>query len=164
MSELSFELGRLAELEAAEVHDLLMLRAEVFVVEQRCAFLDPDLLDHCSWHLLGREASGLLVAYLRIVDPGRKYEEPAIGRVVTKPTRRSQGLGKLLMREGIVRAQQIWPGRAIRIAAQHRLEAFYQEQGFVTAGSVFIEDDIAHVEMLLAATTTTRTSLRGQST
>jgi ElaA protein len=158
VSGLSFELARLAELEAAEVHDLLMLRAEVFVVEQRCAFLDPDELDHCSWHLLGREPGGLLVAYLRIVDPGRKYEEPAIGRVVTKPSRRARGLGRLLMREGIVRAQQVWPGRAIRIAAQHRLEAFYQEQGFVTAGSVFIEDDIAHVEMLLAAPANARTT------
>jgi ElaA protein len=34
------------------VYDFLALRAEIFVVEQACAYLDPDGHDPEAWHLL----------------------------------------------------------------------------------------------------------------
>ncbi len=52
-----------------DVHDLLALRAEIFVVEQSCVYLDPDGHDLEAWHLLGRDAHGVLGAYAR-VQPG----------------------------------------------------------------------------------------------
>ncbi len=82
-----------------------------------------------------------------MVDPGLKYEEPSIGRVITAPEVRGQGLGRVLMREGIARCEAAWPGRGIRIAAQSRLERFYAELGFERAAPDHIEDDIPHVVM-----------------
>ena len=132
------------------LYDALALRCRVFVCEQG-PYLDPDGIDQRSWHLLGRDADGALVAYLRVVEPGIKYVEPSIGRVITAPQVRGTGAGRLLMREGIARARSVWPGCAIRISAQARLQRFYEELGFSAVGDEYLEDDIPHLQMLLAA-------------
>jgi ElaA protein len=80
-----------------------------------------------------------------------KYEEPSIGRIVTAQEVRRTGLGRELVREALARAERLWPGRAIRIGAQQRLERFYQEFGFVTASAPYDEDGIMHVEMVRPA-------------
>jgi ElaA protein len=148
---LSWTFERLENLAPRQVYDLLALRSAVFVVEQNCVFQDSDGVDDRCWHLLGHDQDQRLLAYLRIVDAGVKYAEPSIGRVVTEPAVRGQGYGVVLMEEGIRRAQVVWPGHIIRIGAQHRLEHFYQNFGFESIGDVYIEDDIPHIEMLLAA-------------
>ena len=129
------------------LYDILALRGRVFVLEQG-AFLDPDGADPHSWHLQCRDEGGVLQAYLRAVDPGIKYAEPSIGRVVTAPEARGRGLGRRLMREGLVRCALQWPGLAVRISAQARLLAFYVDLGFESVGEEYIEDQIPHVEML----------------
>ena len=134
-----------------DLYDVLALRDEVFVVEQACVFQDADGADRASGHLLGRDAAGALQAYLRVVDPGVKYPEPSLGRVVTAPAARSSGLGHRLVDEGIARCEAAWPGQAIRIGAQSRLEAFYAGHGFVREGADYIEDGIPHCEMVRAA-------------
>lgn len=133
-----------------QLYDLLKLRQEVFVVEQECAYLDADGADPHAHHLLGYDAEGELTAYLRLVKPGIKYAEPSIGRVITRLSARRRNLGRELMREGIRRAHQLYPGQGIRISAQARLERFYRELGFTTVGGPYDEDGIPHLEMLLA--------------
>jgi ElaA protein len=142
---------RFAELEPAELYALLAARAAVFVVEQGCAFQDADGLDAFAWHLLGwagQDHERTLAAYLRLIDPGRKYAEPSIGRVLTTAGFRRIGLGREAMREGLARTALLHPGRAIRIGAQQRLERFYVELGFRTVSAPYDEDGIPHVEML----------------
>jgi ElaA protein len=139
---------RFAALSVDDLYDALALRAEVFVVEQACIFQDADGADRHSAHLLGRDASGALQAYLRIVDPGVKYAEPSLGRVITSTAARGSGLGHRLVDEGIARCESAWPGRDIRIGAQARLEAFYASHGFVREGADYIEDGIPHCEMV----------------
>ena len=148
------------ELTQREVHDILQARAAVFVVEQACAFQDVDGADPACWHLLGRSPSPLgegrgegppLAAYARLVPPGIKFAEPSIGRVITLPPMRGAGQGRALMQEAIRHAQRLWPGEAVRIGAQARLERFYASLGFVTASAPYIEDGIPHVEMVRAA-------------
>jgi ElaA protein len=140
--------------EALSLHDLydsLQLRCRVFVLEQG-PYLDPDGCDTRSAHLLGRasaSAGSALQAYLRIVDPGVRYAEPSIGRVITAPEVRGTGLGRQLMGEGIRRCHQAWPGQAVRISAQAHLAPFYASLGFVAQGAVYLEDNIPHQEMLL---------------
>jgi ElaA protein len=134
-------------LSVAQLYAVLALRQQVFVVEQRCAFLDADGVDPQCWHGLG-ERDGVLLASARIVPPGADFAEPAIGRVVTAPSARGQGLGRELMREAIAQAQRLYPGEALRIGAQQHLERFYGSLGFVTASAPYDEDGIPHVEML----------------
>jgi ElaA protein len=145
-----FAWHRFADLGVDNLYDALQLRCRVFVLEQG-PYLDPDGIDRQSWHLLGRDASGVLVSYLRIVDPGIKYDEPSIGRVITSPEVRGNGSGRALMDEGVAGCERHWRGRAVRISAQAHLERFYNSFGFVRVGENYIEDTIPHVEMLRPA-------------
>jgi ElaA protein len=150
---LRWQWSRLQHLAAAEVYAVLAARQQVFTVEQHCAFQDADGYDFAAWHLLGWVADAelpSLAAYLRILDPGSKYAEPSIGRVLTLPPNRSVGLGRALMEEGVARCFATWPGQPIRIAAQQRLEAFYLSLAFRTVSPPYIEDGIPHVDMMLA--------------
>jgi ElaA protein len=137
---------RFAELGVDDLYDALALRCRVFVLEQG-PYLDPDGLDRAAWHLLGRDPAGTLQAYLRVVDPGAKYEEASIGRVVTTPETRGTGLGRQLVAEGVARCTAAWPGRGIRISAQAHLERFYGGFGFVRDGEPYLEDGIPHLQM-----------------
>ncbi len=138
--------SRMPELGVDNLYDALALRCKVFILEQG-PYLDPDGIDRDSWHLLGRDPAGTLQAYLRVVDPGVKYDEPSIGRVITSAETRRTGLGRQLMHEGVARCVAAWPGRGIRISAQAHLEAFYNSFGFVRAGEVYLEDGIPHLQM-----------------
>jgi ElaA protein len=129
------------------LYEVLALRQKVFVLEQG-PYLDADGLDQQSWHLLGRDASGELLLYLRVVDPGLKYDEPSIGRVVIDKSLRGTGLGRVMMAEAIRRCDEAWPGRANRISAQAHLARFYGEFGFAPVGEPYLEDTIPHQEML----------------
>lgn len=133
-------------LSPAQLYAILALRQRVFVVEQRCAYLDTDGVDSVSRHLWA-EHGGAIVAYLRIVPAGVKFAELSIGRVITAPEVRGTGLGRELMRRGIAAAGPV----PIRIGAQAHLERFYGELGFRRASDVYDEDGIPHIEMLRAA-------------
>jgi len=137
---------RFAALGVDGVYDMLALRARVFILEQG-PFLDPDGFDRQSGHLLGRDAAGELQAYLRIVDPGLKYAEPSMGRVVLALPLRGSGLADQLVTEGLARAAVEWPGQGNRIGAQAHLQRFYGRHGFAPVGAEYIEDTIPHIEM-----------------
>lgn len=147
---LAWHWSRFADLGVDALYDALALRCRVFILEQG-AYQDPDGLDRDSWHLLGRDAAGALQAYLRVVDPGLKFDEPSIGRVITAPEVRGTGAGRALVAEGVRRTLAAWPGRAIRISAQAHLERFYGEFGFCAVGEPYLEDNIPHLEMLRSA-------------
>jgi ElaA protein len=138
---------RFSDLGVDNLHDALQLRARVFILEQG-PYLDPDGRDRHAWHLLGRDESATLQAYLRVLDPGLKFAEPSIGRVITALEVRGAGLGRRLVREGLAGSLRHWPGRANRIGAQARLQRFYAELGFVVAGDEYMEDGIPHIDML----------------
>ncbi|MCD0416544.1 GNAT family N-acetyltransferase [Rubrivivax sp. JA1024] len=136
------------DLRLDDLYDALALRCRVFILEQG-PYLDPDGIDRQCWHLLGRDDAGVLQAYLRVVDPGLKYAEPSIGRVISSAERRGTGLGRALVAEGVTRCLAAWPGQGIRISAQAHLERFYAGFGFEPVGEPYLEDDIPHLEMLL---------------
>jgi len=146
-STLHWTAARLPDLNAAQLLDWLALRARVFVVEQRCAYQDPDELDARAWHLLGHDAGGVLRAGLRLVDPGAKYAQPSIGRVVLDTALRGSGLADALLAEGLRLAVRAWPGQGNRISAQAHLQRFYARHGYAPVGAEYLEDDIPHIEM-----------------
>jgi ElaA protein len=147
-SDLHWTFARLPELGVELLYDWLALRSRVFSVEQGCAYLDPDGVDRHSWHLLAQDGQGRLRAGLRLVDAGVRYAEPSIGRVVTAPEARGTGLGRVLLAEGLRRADALRPGQGNRISAQSHLAPFYASFGYVAQGGDYMEDGIPHVEML----------------
>lgn len=147
---LTFDWLPFERLTGRQVHDLLALRQKVFVVEQRCAFLDADGLDPRCWHGLGTR-DGALVAYARIVPPGLRFAEPAIGRVATAQEIRRTGAGRELMKAAIAQTRALYPGLPIRLGAQRYLEPFYRSLGFSAVGAPYDEDGIPHIEMIRPA-------------
>lgn len=138
-------------LDIDSLYALLARRQQVFVLEQRCLYQDLDALDQRAYHLLGWQMHAgvrTLVAYLRCVEPGVKYPEPSLGRVMTVDAARGSGLGKALLEQGLRCSEQQFPGQRIRISAQLYLERFYQGFGFRSCSEPYDEDGIAHLEML----------------
>jgi len=139
--------SRFEALRLVDLYDALALRASIFVVEQDCVYLDVDGLDRHAWHLLGRDAQGALVAYLRAVEPGWKFDLPSIGRVVVDASQRGTGLGHRLIAEALRRCDETWPGQRNRIGAQAHLQEFYGRHGYVPDSEIYLEDDIPHIDM-----------------
>lgn len=147
---LDWTLAAWHQLNTQQLHDLLQLRSEVFVVEQNCVFQDIDGADPQALHLLGSRG-GPLLAYARCFPPGIKFSEASIGRVATRLAARGGGLGHVLMDKAVAAVGQHWGVQPIRIGAQARLVAYYRQHGFVVDGQPYVEDGIDHLEMLRPA-------------
>ncbi|HTQ66079.1 MAG TPA: GNAT family N-acetyltransferase [Puia sp.] len=131
-----------------ELYAILQLRNEVFVVEQNCVFQDADNKDQLCHHVMGFE-DHKLYAYARIVPAGISYVETSIGRVVTSPSMRNKGIGKILMQTSIDALYHLYGKVPIKIGAQFYLKKFYESFSFRQTSNIYIEDDIQHIEMLL---------------
>lgn len=143
---------RFGDLQVRELQYIYAARQIAFAIEQQCIYLDIDGCDEQAFHLAAWSLSQREpLAYARVIDPGVKYAELSIGRVVTVGLGRGRGLGREVMVRAIAHAAAVWPGTAIRISAQTRLERFYASLDFVAVGPPYLEDGIDHTEMLLAA-------------
>jgi predicted GNAT family N-acyltransferase len=79
---------------------------------------DIDGADPLCHHLMGwREIDGqrTLVAYLRCVPPGVKFDEMSLGRVLTTQAGRGTGVGRELLAKAIP-----WLKNCIRAGIPHR--------------------------------------------
>jgi ElaA protein len=146
---INFKCKKFQELSLDELYALMVIRQEVFIVEQDCVYLDADNKDQGSWHLLGYEEPGVLVAYLRISPKGISYDNyPSMGRVLTSKKVRRKGAGKELIAQALIETDRFFPGEAIKISAQKYLLHFYQSFGFETIGEEYLEDGIPHFAMI----------------
>jgi ElaA protein len=130
-----------------DLYDLIRFREEVFVVEQRCIYLECDGWDRKAQHLLGYE-DGKLIACLRAFPAGIKYPEMCFGRVAVKIAARGQGAGRKLVAEALAQMRRAWGEGPIRISAQTHLLRFYQDFGFVPDGEEYLDDGIPHRYMV----------------
>ena len=135
-----------SELTAEELFEIYRLRVAVFVVEQNCPYQEVDEPDREAYHLWLRDKEGIQ-AYLRVLKPGVRFHEAAIGRVIA--VRRREGLGSRILRDGIRVAQERFGASAVRLEAQVYAKGLYEKAGFRAVSEEFLEDGIPHVEMLL---------------
>tara|TARA_B100001063_G_scaffold65938_1_gene59910 strand:- start:11192 stop:11650 length:459 start_codon:yes stop_codon:yes gene_type:complete len=136
------------ELSLDDLYAILNLRQKVFVLEQDCPYIDADYSDQDAYHLLGYE-DDKLIAYLRAFPPNVKYEGTSMGRIVVEKSLRNNSLGKKITQMGISFLGEKYPNIEIVISAQHRLESFYSELGFISRGEVYLEDNIDHIQMFI---------------
>lgn len=135
------------DLDAVTLYELLKLRAEVFVVEQACPYLDPDGLDMSvdTRHFWLEGHEGAVLATLRLMlDDGANEPAYRIGRVCTAQAQRGHGYASELMEAALAEVGQ----HPCRINAQTYLADMYCSLGFVQDGDEFLEDGIPHVPML----------------
>ena len=133
------------ELSADELYDILAARAEVFVVEQNCAYQDLDGIDKDAYHVYFKE-DGKIMAYLRVIDKEKRLDEVSIGRVIS--LKRRCGLGSALMKEGLRVAKEKFGADKVKIGAQLYAKPFYEGVGFKQVSGEYLEDGIPHIYML----------------
>ena len=139
-----------SELSRDELYAILRVRAEVFVVGQRCFYLDPDGIDQTAIHVGFRDSDGALAAYARAYpEPGgaSRPGEPCvwrIGRVLA--VRRGEGLGRRVM-ELAEDAARSRGATVLRMDAQRQAAGVYLHLGWRETGPDFDEAGIPHVPM-----------------
>lgn len=137
-----------SELTADELYDILRLRVDVFVVEQRCPYPELDDCDREALHVYLADEKGI-AAYLRVLDKGVKSEYVTIGRVIA--ARRRMGLGTRVLQAGIRAARELFHADSIYVEAQTYARGLYEKQGFRQISEEYPEDGIPHIKMLLEA-------------
>lgn len=141
--------GRFTDLDPATLYQLLRLRVDAFVVEQRCAYPELDGRDlepeTVHWWV---EEEGQVLACLRVLaEPGvNGGAASSIGRVVTAPQGRGRGLAGRLLSAALATCP-----RPVALHAQAHLAALYARHGFVRDAPDDVEDGIAHTWMRLDA-------------
>lgn len=144
-----------AELEAAEIYEILKARAAVFTLEQGIRYLDADDTDYTAMHFALRR-HGQVIAYARLFADG----EPGtmrIGRMLT--VERGKGFARYLMQLIVDHARKQGV-TTLRLHAQQQVIAFYRHLGFHAAapaptkeqpnpkaGQLFEEAGILHLLM-----------------
>ncbi|MCA1823014.1 MAG: GNAT family N-acetyltransferase [Mycobacteriales bacterium] len=133
-----------AELSQHVLYEILRLRADAFIVEQRCIYPDLDGRDEepTTRHYWAQSNDGAVVGCLRIV--AEPDGSDTIGRVVTIPAWRGRGVSSLLMRRALADCR-----RPARIKAQSRLAPWYAGFGFAPSGAEFMDYDIPHLPMVV---------------
>lgn len=139
-----FEAKFFDELTPTEVYEILKVRAQVFVVEQNCAYQDIDDVDYRSLHIFC-ESESRVTAYLRAFYKDEQTVQ--VGRVLTAT--HGQGLGGELLKNAIRIIKNKMNPKRIFIEAQSYAVGFYEREGFRTCSEEFLEDGIPHIAMEL---------------
>ena len=144
MPATTIAVSRFSDLDVATLYAVLRLRVQVFVVEQRCPYLELDGRDTepSALHVIAR-AGNQVVGYLRLLtepDGTRR-----VGRVCVASAHRGEGVSERLLVEALSRC----PGNDVVLDSQSYLQQWYARHGFVAAGPEFVEDGIPHVPMRL---------------
>ncbi len=148
MAVLHWEIKSFDALTKEELYEILKLRFEVFVVEQKCTDLDLDDRDQESIHMFLRE-NNHMIACLRMLPEGLSYPEASIGRFAVDREFRKQGIGRKGLETAIRYILEEWKESAIRISGQAYLYDFYRSFGFQETKGPYLEDQIPHYQFLL---------------
>ena len=142
---ISTEISEFEDLSSHDVHALLKLRAEVFVVEQECFYVDPDDEDRDSFHLLMKDEKRL-IAYSRFYLDGS--ERWHIGRVVVRSEQRGKGHARHMMKTILDHIHSSQNNHPIELSAQVYLESFYRSISFEPVGNMYLDAGLPHIRML----------------
>lgn len=132
------------------LHDMLRLRSDVFVVEQKCVYADIDGADALpdTLHVLGR-IEERLVAAARVL--GLSSEGPVrIGRVVVHPDYRRRGFARMILLRCLDEIKSRQAAAVVMLGAQVFAVSLYTSVGFECVSEPYDEDGIEHVDMRLA--------------
>lgn len=137
---------RFGELTAEELYEILKIRVNIFVVEQKCPYPELDDADKTALHVYF-EDEGKIAAYLRIMGKSESRPYVSIGRVLA--VKRRQGYATRLLSEAIKIAKEVFDAESIYLEAQTYARGLYEKLGFRQISEEFLEDEIPHIKMLL---------------
>ncbi|VEU82597.1 GNAT family N-acetyltransferase [Acholeplasma hippikon] len=126
------------ELTNLELLQIMKLRQEVFMVEQKIIETDIDSHDETCKHLFIKRG-GQIVSYARLLYIN---EQPYVGRVVTDINFRNQGLSTEIIEYLKERHE------SLALSAQLPKVPFYKKLGFQIVGKKYMEAGIPHQKMI----------------
>jgi ElaA protein len=145
MSTVALKRSWAQDLDTATLYQLLKLRVEVFVVEQKCAYPELDGLDLVQeTRHFWLDDEGEVISTLRLLE---EYDDGVksfrIGRLCTAVPARGHGYTTRLVQAALAEAGSA----TVRLSAQTYLIDMYTKFGFKPDGDEFDEDGIMHVPM-----------------
>lgn len=135
-----------SELTAEELFEIYKLRVSVFVVEQKCPYMEIDDADKVAYHIWLKDKDGI-AAYARVLPSGTTFPTASIGRVIA--VKRRCGLGSRIVAAAVNVAEQRLGADTITIEAQVYARSLYEKAGFKQISEEFLEDGIPHINMRL---------------
>lgn len=141
-----FETRTFTDFSLLELYEILSLRSDTFVLEQRSLYRDIDHKDPLALHLLGF-VNDTIIAYARLFRAGDYYENASIGRIVVREGYRDNGAGKELLQRAITLIEETFREPRITVGAQMHLKRFYEKFGFQEQSAPYDEDGIMHILM-----------------
>lgn len=136
------------DLSKDDLYAILSLRQDVFIIEQQSIYRDLDFLDQKATHLMGM-MDDKLAAYMRLLPPGTVYPDSfCVGRFVTAPFARQQGLGKAAIEQARDYFKKIDSNTPIRGSAQLYLVKWYESLGFQTEGQPYDDGGVPHIDVV----------------
>ena len=115
-------------LTASELYEILRLRSEVFIVEQKGCYPDLDGIDYESIHIYMEKEDGTVDGCIRVFS---KEDEPGtaqLGRLVVRP--RLQGLGRALMEKAEQAAVSHFGSSRLFLTGRRSARGFYEKCGY----------------------------------
>lgn len=146
--KLEFRHAPFTDLGLRELHDMLWLRNEVFVVGQKITCeAEVDGRDPECVHVWGTTEEGRVVATARVfldADPVK------VGRVAVARDLQRAGVGSQLMEA----VHAVIGDRPAALSAQAYLRAWYTRMGWTAVGEEYEEAEIPHIWMVRPAPAT----------
>ncbi|MFI6363725.1 GNAT family N-acetyltransferase [Nocardia sp. NPDC050630] len=145
MSTVALKRSWALDLDTATLYQLLKLRVEVFVVEQKCAYPELDGLDLLpETRHFWLDDEGEIISTLRLTEEHENgVKSFRIGRLCTSPPARGHGYTTRLVQAALAEAGSA----TVRLSAQTYLVDMYAKFGFKPDGDEFEEDGIMHLPM-----------------
>ena len=130
---------RFAKLSTRELHDIMRLRIDVFIVEQSCSYLELDGrdLEDGTRHVWMADDLGVVAA-----SGSSTTMVTSISRVATRNDARSGGLAGALLDHVLDTSDGPWV-----LDAPTGLAGWYRKRNFADDGDEFVEDGISHLPM-----------------
>ena len=141
---MQFSAKEFNDLTTNELYEILRLRSQIFIVEQKMNCLDMDGVDYNALHCFLLESENI-VAYLRAYKT--ENNSVKIGRVLSAT--HGIGLGKELMQKSISEIKNYFNCEKIELHSQMSAVGFYEKLGFKQIGKKFLEENVWHVSMEL---------------
>ncbi|EXI63245.1 GCN5 family N-acetyltransferase [Mannheimia granulomatis] len=135
------------ELTTHELFAIYKLRTAVFVVEQNCPYQEVDDKDLQAVHFFAKNTNNL-TAYCRLIPSDDGVH---LGRVLVAKEARGSGLARELVQKAMDYSREHFPAQPIHAQAQSYLQGFYESFGFKAVSDVYLEDGIAHLDMVYSA-------------
>ncbi|MGV3278025.1 GNAT family N-acetyltransferase [Rickettsiales bacterium LUAb2] len=130
---------------AKELYQIMQLRMNVFMLEQKNLYKDLDNRDINSTHIFYKDFTDNVIAYTRVIPKEfSEFNSVSLGRVCVHPNNRQQNLGRQLIVDAVDYIKNNINTDSIIISAKDPVLDFYKKFGFNKISEVFDEDGIRH--------------------